>query len=101
MSISQIAAILVREPFRCSMDEIARMSDYQLQNVFFRMQDPDVEPEKGYHPAPMKRLRKRGEPEEEPRPLSYQDAFFLHFRNSGMSEADIQARWNKEFGGGG
>ncbi len=67
---------LVKEPFNLSMDAIARLTDYQLEHVYFR-------PERGGRPAG----------------ASSVSAFYVYWwllRKSGNDDAEVVRRWHAE-----
>lgn len=80
MSFAEVCSALVKEPFNLTVPEIARLTDHQLQHVYFR---PDANQK-------WDRLAARGEP------VSQFWVFWDHHRRHGMTDDAICALWREK-----
>lgn len=79
MSFDEVCAALVREPFHLTMRDIARLTPYQLQQIYLRDDPNGLEgiPEGGEPCSPFK-------------------ALWLHLKPFGYSDQAIVDRWRQE-----
>lgn len=76
-----MCTILTREPWNLSIEAIADLTDYQIAAVLLA-------------PDPLRSSSGR-----EDGGLSYREWYFAAWRRRGLSEAEIQARWERDYPG--
>lgn len=80
-SFAEVCSVLVKEPYNLSVDEIKKLTPYQVRHVFFREGDDDpasaglpVLPGQSSGPSP-------------------REVFYKVWKDRGLSPAEIEIRW--------
>ncbi len=76
MSAAELVAALVNEPFHLRLDDVAKLTDFQLEEVYFR-------PERDAKPAGAT-------------PVSAFYSYWWALRKSGNDDAEVVRRWQLE-----
>jgi hypothetical protein len=77
LSFDEVCAVLVKDPYFLSFDQIARLTDYQLTHILFRPEAASGLPAGGT-------------------PVSDFYAYWLLLRRSGNDDAEVLRRWALE-----
>lgn len=80
MNFDTICAILVNEPFNLRPWEIAQLTDYQINNIYFHPRTKEGAIDVDAYAKPAKEF-------------SYEDEFRYSWQQKGLSQAEIDAKW--------
>lgn len=71
---AEVFAVLVREPFNLTVEQIGKLTPWQVKHIYFR-----------------KETKEQGR-----RVQSHQELFFAAWRQRGWKEKDIWKKWEEE-----
>lgn len=84
MSFREVCAVLVGEPYCLSMEQIAKLTDYQLYGIYCYPRDDHGRP-----------LPSHPDPAEVEGPVTFEQAFRHGLRQKGYDEAGIEREWQR------
>jgi hypothetical protein len=90
-TFESIASTLVREPFRCSLRQIANLNSYQIREIYFRPRDEDDD-DAGFggmeERAVIASMMSREDHLE-----GFKRTFYELWRQEGLDDAAIEEKW--------